>query len=147
MHGAALPLGIAAPAPRQLRHDALGIHAAGQHVPVVAVARDDLVGRGGRHLHAHHDGLLADVEVAEAADEAHAVHLAGLFLEAADQQHVGVGREFLLLGEGGEFVHLAGGGRSAFGFGAGELYGDSHGRSLRLTPALMRAPIDFRPVN
>ena len=52
------------------------------------------------HLHADDDRFLADVEVAEAADQAHAVHLARLLLEAADQQHVPVGREFLLLGEG-----------------------------------------------
>src|SRR3546814_8481013 len=53
---------------------------------------------GGQHgvlgahggLHADHHGLLADVEVAEAADQAHAVHLAGLLLEAPDQQHVAV---------------------------------------------------------
>ena len=44
-----------------------------------------------RHLHADDDSLLADVEVAEAADQAHAVELAGLLLEAADQQHVAVG--------------------------------------------------------
>ena len=48
-----------------------------------------------RRLHADHDGFLADIEVAEAADQAHAVELAGLLLEAADQEHVGV--EFLEL--------------------------------------------------
>jgi hypothetical protein len=44
----------------------------------------------GGGLQAHDDGLLADIEVAEAADQAHAVKLAGLFLESADQQHVAV---------------------------------------------------------
>ena len=53
-----------------------------------------------RHLHADHDRLLADVEVAEAADQAHAVELAGLLLEAADQQHLAVGGELLLAAEG-----------------------------------------------
>ena len=41
-------------------------------------------------FHADHHRLLADVEVAEAADQAHAVHLPGLFLEPADQQHLPV---------------------------------------------------------
>ncbi len=40
-----------------------------------------------RHLHADDHGFLADIQVAEAADQAHAVKLAGLFLEPADQQH------------------------------------------------------------
>ncbi len=57
----------------------------------------DLVALLQRHLQADDDGLLADIEVAEAADQAHAVELAGLFLEAADQQHVAVGLEFLVL--------------------------------------------------
>ena len=43
MHRAALALGIAAAAAGQFRHHALGVHAAGQHVAVVAVAGDDLV--------------------------------------------------------------------------------------------------------
>ncbi len=99
VHRAALALGIAVGPAGQLRHHALGVHAAGQHVAVVAVAGDDLVARLERHLHADHHGLLADVEVAEAADQAHAVHLAGLLLEAADQQHVLVGGDLLVLGE------------------------------------------------
>ena len=43
-----------------------------------------------RRLHADDDRFLADIEVAEAADQAHAVQLAGLLLEAADQQHVAI---------------------------------------------------------
>ena len=50
-----------------------------------------------RRLHADDDGFLADVEVAEAADQAHAVELAGPLLEAADQQHVAI-EGFELLG-------------------------------------------------
>ena len=50
-------------------------------------------------LHADDDGFLADIEVAEAADEAHAVHLAGLLLEAADQQHLAIGGEFVVKSE------------------------------------------------
>ena len=71
---------------------------------VIAIAGDDLVAGLDRHLHADHHRLLADIEVAEAADEPHAVKLAGLLLEAADQQHVAVGRELLLLVE---FRHRA----------------------------------------
>jgi hypothetical protein len=57
-------------------------------VAVVAVGGDHLVALLERHLHADDDGFLPDIEVAEPADEAHAVKLAGLLLEAADQQHV-----------------------------------------------------------
>ena len=76
-----------------------GIHAAGQHVPVIAVSRDHLIALLRGHLHADDDGLLADVEMAEAADQAHAVHLAGLLLEAADEQHLAIGVELLVLRE------------------------------------------------
>ena len=83
----------------QFGHHAIGFHAAGQHVPVVAVPGYDLIALLQGHLHADHDGFLADVEMAEAADRAHAVELAGLFLEAADQQHVAQRAEFLFPGE------------------------------------------------
>ena len=53
----------------------------------------------GRLHQADDDGLLADIEVAEAADQAHAVHLAGLLLEAADQEHLAQRLELLLLAE------------------------------------------------
>ena len=46
------------------------------------------------------DRFLADIEVAEAADQAHAVELAGLLLEAPDQQHLAMRVELLLLREG-----------------------------------------------
>ena len=49
----------------------------------------EFAGLDGR-LHADHDRFLADIEMAEAADQAHAVELAGPLLEAADQQHVAV---------------------------------------------------------
>src|SRR5581483_101757 len=90
VHRAALALGVSAGATRELGHDALGVHAAGEHMAVVAVGGDDGVALFGRRLHADHHGLLADIEMAEAADQAHAVELAGLLLEAADQQHVAV---------------------------------------------------------
>ena len=49
-----------------------------------------------RRLHADDDRFLADIEVAEAADQPHAVHLARLLLEAADQQHVAIELQHLL---------------------------------------------------
>jgi hypothetical protein len=68
-------------------------------VAVVAIGGDDLIAFLERHLHADDDRFLADIEMAEAADEAHAVELARLLLEAADQQHVAIGLEFLFLGK------------------------------------------------
>ena len=97
MHRAALALGVAAAAAGQLGHDAFGVHAAGQHVAVVAIGGDHLVAVLERHLHADDHRLLADIEVAEAADMAHAVELAGLLLEAADQQHAAIGVKLLFL--------------------------------------------------
>ncbi len=120
VHRAALALAEAAAAAGQLGHDALGVEAAGQHVAVVAVGGDGLVaGLGVEHQAGHHR-LLSDVEVAEAADEPHAVHLTGTLLETADQQHTAVGVEFLLAAEdngrrcrGGEY-------RRRFGVGHDE---------------------------
>ena len=68
-----------------------------------------------RHLHADDHGLLADVEVAEAADEAHAVELAGLLLEAADEQHVAVGVELLVAAEGWNCLRAVGAGHACCG--------------------------------
>ncbi len=99
VHRAALALGVAAAASGELGHHPLRIHAADQHVPVITVSRDHLIALLRGHLHADDDGLLADVEMAEAADQAHAVHLAGLLLEAADEQHLAIGVELLVLGE------------------------------------------------
>ena len=88
----------------QFGHHPLRVHAAGQHVAMIAIAGDDLVAVLDRHLHADHDRFLADVEMAEAADQAHAVHLPGLFLEAANEQHLAIGGEFLFLAEGGNLL-------------------------------------------
>src|SRR3546814_12195762 len=81
VHGAGLALGIAALPARQLRHHTARIHSAGEHVAVVAISGDHRILGLGNGLHAHHDSLLADVEVTEAADQAHAVELPRLFLE------------------------------------------------------------------
>ena len=88
MHRAALALGIAAAPAGKLGHHAFRIHAAGQHVAVIAIAGDHLIAVALRHLHADDDRFLADIEVAETADQPHAVHLPGLFLEAPDQEHL-----------------------------------------------------------
>src|SRR3954449_7734294 len=98
VHGAALPLGIAAVASGQFGHDSLGIHSAGQHVSVVAVSSYDLIALFQGHLHANDDGFLTDIEMAEAADRSHAIELAGFFLETPDQEHVAKRAQFLIAG-------------------------------------------------
>jgi hypothetical protein len=100
VHRAALAVRIAAAPASQLGHDAARCHPRHQHVAVVAVTGDDLVALPRRHLHADDDRFLADIEVAKAADEAHAVHLAGLFLEAANVEHLAIGGQLLGLPEG-----------------------------------------------
>ncbi|MNL11631.1 hypothetical protein D3C87_1324710 [compost metagenome] len=64
------------------------------------------------HGDAGHDRFLTNIEMAKAADQAHAIHLAGLFLEAADQQHLAKRFEILFLGELGDIgLRLGLGGR------------------------------------
>ncbi len=103
-------------APGELGHDSLGIHAGCDHVTVVAIAGNDLVAGLEHHLHADDDSFLADIEMAESANQAHAVHLPRLLFEAADGQHGAVGGKLLLLAEIGD----------GFGVGAGTLLGDRH---------------------
>src|SRR5438045_8734195 len=81
VHRAALAVRIAAAAPGQFGHDALRVHPAGQHMAVIAVGSDDRVTLLERGLHTDDDRLLADIEVAETADQPHAVHLAGTLLK------------------------------------------------------------------
>ena len=90
VHRAALALGVAPLAARQLGHDAVGIHAAGQHMAMIAVRGDALVAFLGGGFQTHNNSFLPDVEMAETADQTHAVKLAGLLLESPDQQHVAV---------------------------------------------------------
>ena len=90
MHRAALAFGIPAFAARQLGHDAVGVHAAGQHVAVIAVRGDALVAFLGGGFQPDDNRFLPDVKVTEAPDQTHAIQLAGLFLESPDQQHVTV---------------------------------------------------------
>ena len=84
VHRATLAATVAATTTGQLGHHAFGVHAAGQHVAVIAIGCNDLIALLGRHLQADDDGLLANVQVTEAADEAHAIKLAGFFFEPAD---------------------------------------------------------------
>src|SRR5262249_1922835 len=107
MHRAALALGVAAAPAGQFRHDSLGVHAAGEHMAVIAISGDNLVAGLERHLHANDHGFLPDIKVAESADQPHAVELPGLLLEAADQQHVAECRKILFLGEFGHGCALA----------------------------------------
>ena len=98
VHRAALALGDAGVAAGQLGHDHLGIDAVGEHVAMVAIAGDDAVLADlHRRLQADRDRFLADIEVAEAADQAEAVKLPGPLLEAADEQHLLVEIEQLVL--------------------------------------------------
>jgi len=67
---------------------------------VVAIGGDDGIAGLADRLQADNHGFLADIEVAEAADLAHAVKLAGLFLEPPDQQHVAIhGDQIVLRGQ------------------------------------------------
>ena len=89
VHRAALAVGNAGLAPGQLGHDHLGVDAIGEHVAVIAIAGDDAVlADRHRRLQPDRDRFLADVEVAEAADQPEAVELARALLEAADEQHL-----------------------------------------------------------
>ncbi len=88
VHRPALAARGAADSSGQLGHDLVGVHARGQHVTVVTIAGDDLVAFFAGGLHAHRNSFLADIQVAEAADQAHAVKLARALLEPADQEHV-----------------------------------------------------------
>src|SRR5215469_16123742 len=67
VHRAALAVRIAATTPGQLGHDTLGIHAAGQHMAVIAIGRDNRVAFLERCLHADDDRFLPDIEVAVTA--------------------------------------------------------------------------------
>ena len=55
---------------------------------VIAIGGDLLVALFGGAHQADYHGFLADIEMAEAPDQAHAVELPGAFLEPADEQHV-----------------------------------------------------------
>ncbi len=74
VHRPALALGNSGSAPGQFGHDHFGINAIGKHVAVVAIASNDAVAPD-LHCRLQSDGnrFLADIEVAEAADQAEAI--------------------------------------------------------------------------
>ncbi len=88
MHGAALALGITAFATRQFGHDAVRVHTTSQHMAMIAVGRDALVAFFGGSLKADNDRFLADIKMAEPANQTHSIKLARFFLKAPDQQHI-----------------------------------------------------------
>ncbi len=133
VHRAALAFRQAAAPPCEFGHDPFGIHAAGDHMAVVAIARDGLVAGLRRHHDADDDRLLADVEMAKSADKAHAVELAGLFLEAADQSASCEGVELFLLREGRR--------REAFSFGASVDSAPGFERVAAADASVMRGPL------
>ena len=74
MHRPALALRDTRRTAGQFRHDQIGINAICQHVPMVAIARDDAVfARCQRGLESDGDGFLADVQMAKSTDQAQAV--------------------------------------------------------------------------
>jgi hypothetical protein len=89
VHRPALALADPGLPPGQLGHDDVGIDPVSEHVPVIAVTRDHailVVVEGA--LQPDRDRFLADVEVAEPADEPEAIELPGPLLEPADEQHL-----------------------------------------------------------
>ncbi len=88
VHRAALAPAAARGLAEQLGHDGARADPARQRVAVLAVGAGDVVVRAQGREAADRDRLLPDVEVAEAADLAEAVGLAGLLLEVADEHHL-----------------------------------------------------------
>jgi hypothetical protein len=98
VHRAALALGNPRGTARQLGHDQLGIDTVSEHVAMIAVAGNHrILAHRQRGLQPDRHGFLADIEVAEAADQAEAVKLPRPLLEAADEQHLAVEFEHLPL--------------------------------------------------
>ena len=139
VHRSALALGDAGLAPGELGHDHLGVDAVGEHVAVIAIAGDDAVlAHGHRRLQPDRDRFLADVEVAESADQPEPVELPRALLEPADEQHLLVQLQQLVLRR---LVRAwaAAAARSAARLGAddgcGLFRGSRHGDSLSLGEA------------
>src|SRR5437879_9308245 len=76
--------------PEELGHYRVRLDTLGQGVAVLPVGAVDIVLRAEGRDRADDGRLLADVEVAEAADLGRLVHLGRLLLETADQQHLPV---------------------------------------------------------
>ncbi len=93
VHRPAAPPDHTGGTPVQLGHDGARRAAAHQRVAVVAVVGDEVVVGTSGVKGTDGDGLLADVEVEEAADLGLRIGLRGVFLEAADEQHLPVHEE------------------------------------------------------
>ena len=121
VHGSALAVGAAGAAAHELGEDLNKGTAAAEVRAVVAVGGDDAVFLCDGGVHADGDGLLAVVEVAEAADELGLVEAVGGDLHAAHDGHVAEEGEELG-GGGGDGAR----GRVAVvgGEGDGGLHGD-----------------------
>jgi hypothetical protein len=87
VHRAALAARDAIGAAEQLGHDGAGGYAAGDRLGVVAVGGDDVVIVAERGNRARAGRLLADVQMAEAADLAEGVGFGASLLESALQEH------------------------------------------------------------
>ncbi len=97
VHGTAEAQRAARLLAEQLGHDRLGVDPAGNGHAVVAVGRDQSVLRptGGRDACA--DGLLPNVEMQKAADLSLLIELGGTFFDAADEYHLMVHPQQVLL--------------------------------------------------
>ena len=96
VHAAALAAADAGGAAPQLRHQRPRVGPAGERVAVVAVGAEEVV-VGPQQAHGpDRDGLLADVEMEEAADLALHVDLRAALLETPDEEHAPVQRERLV---------------------------------------------------
>jgi hypothetical protein len=90
VHRPALALGRAPGPAGQFGHHLFRVHPAGEHMTVIPITGDHLIALLLDRLHADRNGFLADVEVAEAADQAHAVKLPSALFKAPDEQHVAI---------------------------------------------------------
>src|SRR3546814_12562650 len=74
MHRTALALGYTGLASGQLGHDDLWVDTIGEHVAMVAIAGDDeVLVAVARRLQTDRDGVMSDLEVAEATDQAQTI--------------------------------------------------------------------------
>src|SRR5690348_16664573 len=87
VHRAAKSLSAAGRLSEKFGHTRVGAGSARQGVAVIAISSNNvIVGTDGSDR-ADHNGFLADVEVAKAADLLRLILLARAFLETANQQH------------------------------------------------------------
>jgi hypothetical protein len=87
VHRAALAKRTSVLPPEELRHDRTGCHPARECLTVVAIGGDDVVVRAQHAQRARAHRLLANVQMAEAADLAQRIRLSDAFLEAALEEH------------------------------------------------------------